>query len=125
MNGPRKLVVLQWMGVLVAPFAWFAQHAIGQAIGQARCSVANETWGLSNDLWQLGLMVGAGLLIVVSELAAVATYRATRAASYESPPPAGRFQMFAIAAMATNLLFLVIVLLDGTTSILSTVCRQS
>jgi hypothetical protein len=125
MNGPRRLLVLQWVGVLVAPFAWFAQHVIGQGVAQARCSVANQTWGISNDLWQIGLMAVFGGLIVLSELAAVATYRATRAASYQSPPPPGRFQMFSIAAMSTHFLFLVILLLDGTASILSTMCRQS
>jgi hypothetical protein len=33
--------------------------------------------------------------------------------------------MFSIAAMSTKFLILVILLLDGTASILSTVCRQS
>lgn len=125
MTGRRSLVVLQWVGVLVAPLAWFGQHVIGQAVGQARCSVAQSDWGMSSNDWQIGLMVGAGLLIVASEIAAILVYRGTREGHYEDPPPIGRFQMFAIASMATNFLFLCIVLLDGIASILLFSCRNS
>jgi hypothetical protein len=121
----RRLSLLQWVGLLVAPAAWFAQHAVGQAVAQASCSRANLAWGISNTDWQIGLLVGAGTLILVSEAAAVAAYRGSRPASYESPPPFGRIQLFAIAAMCTNLIYLVIVLLDGVASIAHGGCTQS
>ena len=37
----------------------------------------------------------------------------------------GRLHFFAAAALVTNLLFLAIVLLDGSASIVDTLCRQS
>ncbi len=117
---------LQWLGLLVAPWAWFGQHVIGQAVAQAACSAANVSWGVSNRTWQIALLAAAGALILVSEAAAVAAYRATRTAdAYESPPPLGRAQLIAIAAMTTNLLYLVIVLLDGVASIVDAQCRGS
>ena len=125
MSRMRKLAVLQWVGIFVAPFAWVGQHLVGQAVGQISCSVANGQWGVSNDTWQIALMITAVLLIVASEAAAVAVYLGTRQADYQSPPPMGRLQLFAIAAMAANLIFLVIVVLDGIASVVDVSCRQS
>jgi len=117
---------LQWLGLLVAPWAWFGQHVIGQAIAQAACSAANASWGVSNRAWQIVLLAVAGALILVSEAAAVAAFRATRTSDhYESPPPLGRAQLISIAAMTTNALYLVIVLLDGVASIADAQCRGS
>jgi len=122
----RRAAVLQWIGLLVAPLTWIAQHAIGQGISQVSCSEANTTWGVSNTEWQIALLVVAGLLILLSEGAAIAAYRATRTqGGYDSPPPLGRIQLISIASMCTNVLFLVIVLLDGVASIVDIACRQS
>ena len=121
----RRVAILQWLGLLVAPWAWFLQHLLGQAVAQASCTEANTTWGISNDAWQIGLLIGAGTLILLSEGAAVVAFRSTRRDSYESPPPLGRVQLIAIGAMTTNLIYLVIVLLDGIASIVEIACRQS
>ncbi len=115
---------LPWMGLFVAPAAWFGQHAVGQAIAQASCSAANLSWGISNRTWQVVLLVGASVLILAAEAAAVVAFRATEPLSYQSPPPAGRARLIAIAAMTTNLIYLVIVLLDGIASIVDIQCRQ-
>ena len=117
--------MLQWLGLFVAPAAWIGQHALGQAAAQVSCSAANTTWGLSNDAWQIGLLVGAGLLILGSGAAALVVYLGTRESSYQDPPPPGRMQLISIGAMTTNLLLLVIVLLDGVASIVDIACRQS
>jgi hypothetical protein len=117
--------ILQWLGLFVAPLTWFGQHLLGQAISQASCSTANTTWGVSNDAWQIGLLIGASLLILLSEGAAVAAFRSTREGDHDSAPPLGRIQLIAVAAMATNLIYLVIVLLDGVASIIDIACRQS
>jgi hypothetical protein len=121
----RRLALLQWTGIFVAPAAWIAQHAIGQAAAQISCSTANLGWGISNDAWQIGLLVGAEVLIVASAAAAVALYRATSDSDYHSPPPVGRMQLFAIAAIVTNVLLFVIVMLDGIASVVDVACRQS
>ena len=49
----------------------------------------------------------------------------TRSLSYESEPAPGRIRFFAIAAMVANVIFLLIVLLDGFASIFSVECRGS
>lgn len=126
MTGRRSLHVLMWLGVMAAPVGWYLQHIIGQGIGQARCSVANAGWGISEQGWQIGLMVACGLAAVVSEAAAIVVYLATKNDHhYDDAPPGGRIQMFAIAAMCTNFLFLVMILLDGTASIIDFSCRNS
>jgi hypothetical protein len=116
---------LPWIGLFVAPAAWFGQHAVGQAIAQASCSAANASWGVSNRAWQVVLLIAASLLILAAEGAAVAAFRRTEPASYEDAPPVGRVRLIAIAAMTTNLIYLVIVLLDGIASIVDISCRQS
>jgi hypothetical protein len=121
----QRLAILQWAGLFVAPAAWLGQHLIGQAVAQLRCSVANTQWNVSNTAWQIVLLVVSATLILASIGAAVAVFRATSDADYTSAPPVGRMQMFAIAAMTTNLLLLVIVLLDGIASVVDITCRQS
>jgi hypothetical protein len=122
----RRAAVLQWLGLFVAPLAWIGQHMIGQGISQVSCSEANTTWGVSNAEWQIVLLVVAGLLILLSEGAAIVAFLATRTAGdYESAPPVGRIQLVSIASMCTNFLFLVIVVLDGTASLVDIACRQS
>jgi hypothetical protein len=125
MRAHRGVEVLQWLGFFVAPAAWISEHLIGQGVGQVACSNANATWGLSNADWQIVLIVVAGSLILLSLGAAIACYLATKSASYEDPAPAGRVQLFSIAAMTTNVLLLVIVVLDGTASLVDIACRGS
>ena len=124
MTRSRAVQLFQFVGFFVAPGAWFGQHLIGQAISQAGCSAANGSWGVSNRAWQIVLLAIACTLILLSEAAAVAAFRST-SESYQSPPPEGRIRLIAIAAMTTNLIYLVIVLLDGVASIVDIACRQS
>ena len=124
MTRSRAVQRFQFVGFFVAPAAWFAQHLIGQAISQASCSTVDASWGVSNRAWQIVLLAVACTLILLSETAAVAAFRST-GASYESPPPEGRIRLIAIAAMTTNLIYLVIVLLDGVASIVEIACRQA
>ena len=130
-----QLAVIQWIGVVVAPLAWTGQHVVGYGVGQARCSVAGASWGIAYDTWQLAILVAAGLLVAVSEAAAVTVFLATREANYgDGPAGAGRWggavpytrlHFFAMAAMVANVLFLTVILLDGLGSVFSTLCAQS
>ena len=124
MKRMRRVEVLQWLGLFVAPLAWFGQHLIGQAVSQASCDRVNAAWSISNDAWQIVLLVVACSLILLSEAAAVTAFLGTRDGSYEEPPPLGRMQLIAIAAMTTNVLYLAIVLLDGIASIVNVGCAQ-
>ncbi len=131
----RQLSVVQWIGVVVAPLAWTGQHVVGYGVGQARCSVAGLGWGIDYDVWQLAIMACAGLLILVSEAAAVTVFVETRETNYgDGPPGAGRWSgavpysrlhFFATAAVVANVLFLTVILLDGLGSVFSTLCAQS
>lgn len=121
---PRKIEVLQWLGFFVAPAAWVSEELIGQGIGQVACSNANTTWGMSNTEWQIVLGAVAGSLILVSLVAAIAAFVMTRSASYEDPPSIGRVQLFAIAAITTNVLLLIVVILSSTASITNIACRM-
>jgi hypothetical protein len=131
----RRLSVLQWLGVVVAPLAWTGQHVVGYGVGQARCSVAGTNWGIGFDTWQLAILAAAALLILLSEAAAVTVFRATREVNYgDGPPQEGRWagvvpysrlHFFATAAMVANVLFLTVVLLDGLGSVFGSLCAQS
>jgi hypothetical protein len=130
----RQLSVLQWIGVVVAPLAWTGQHVVGYGVGQARCG-AGANWGIAYDTWQVAILIAAGLLIVVSEAAAVTVFLATRETNYGDGPPGegrwggavpySRLHFFATAAMVANLLFFTAILLDGLGSVFTTLCAQS
>lgn len=130
----RQLSVLQWIGVVVAPLAWTGQHVVGYGVGQARCEVG-ASWGIGYDTWQLAILAAAGLLVVVSEAAAVTVFLATRETNYGDGPagagrwggavPYSRLHFFATAAMVANVLFLTVIFLDGLGSVFTTLCAQS
>ena len=121
----RRLEILQWTGLLAGGLVWAAQHVIGYGVTEAACGAGAARYGISNDVWQASLMAAALVLILGAEAAALAVFFATRPTSYESEPPPGRIRFFAIAAMAANALFLLIVLLDGFAAIFSVECRGS
>ena len=131
----RRLSVVQWIGVMVAPLAWTGQHVVGYGVGQARCSVGGMNWGIGFDTWQLAILAAAALLVLVSEAAAVTVFLATREANYgDGPPGEGRWggavpytrlHFFATAAMVANVLFLAIIFLDGLAAVFDSLCAQS
>jgi hypothetical protein len=131
----RRLGIVQWIGVVMAPLAWTAQHVVGYGVGQARCSVAGMRWGIGFDTWQLAILAAAGLLVVISEAAAVTVFLATRETNYGDGPPGdgrwggavpySRLHFFATAAMVANVLFLAVIFLDGLGSVFDSLCVQS
>ena len=121
----RRLEILQWLGLLVGALVWAAQHVVGYGVTEAQCSPGGAHFGISNDLWQASLMAAAAAAIIGAEAAAVAVFLATRPTSYEAEPPPSRIRFFAIAAMVANVLFLMIVLLNGVGSIVNIPCRQA
>jgi hypothetical protein len=131
----RRLSVVQWVGVVVAPLAWAAQHVVGYGVGEARCEVGGLHWGIGYDTWQLAIMSAAALLVLASEAAAIHVFLATRETNYgDGPPGAGRWggatpytrlHFFATAAMVANVLFFTVVLMDGLLSTFASLCAQS
>jgi len=120
----RRLEILQWVGLLGGALVWAAAHVVGFGITEAECGAGGLHWGIQNDVWQGALLVAAVAFVVAAELAAVTVIVATRRTSYESPPVPGRVRFFAIAAATANVIFLMIILLDGFAAILNVTCRQ-
>lgn len=131
----RQLSVVQWIGVVVAPLAWTGQHVVGYGVGEARCNVGGLGWGIGYDTWQLAILAAAGLLVLLSEAAAVAVFLATRETNYGDGPPGdgrwggavpySRLHFFATAAMVANVLFLAAILMDGLAAVSDSLCVQS
>jgi hypothetical protein len=120
----RRLELLQWGGLLAGGLVWAAQHVVGYGITEAVCDPGGRPWGISHDVWQASLMAAAAVLILGAEAASVGVLLATRSSSYEDAPAQGRIRFFAIAAMAANAIFLMIVLLDGVAAIVNVECRK-
>jgi uncharacterized membrane protein YeiB len=121
----RRLSVLQWFGLLGAALAWTGVHVIGYGVAQAKCSTVGGRWDIAHDTWQVTLAAVGVVIVLAAEAAAIAVFRATRAADDQDPPPDGRLHFFATAAVVANVIFLVIIVLDGLGSTLDTLCRQS
>jgi hypothetical protein len=120
----RRLEILQWTGLLLGGLAFAAAHVVGYGITEAQCNAAGLRWGISNDTWQVIALGVTASLVVVSGLAATTVVLRTRDESYESPPPPGRLRFLAIAALAANLIFLIIIVLDALGALLNVACRQ-
>jgi hypothetical protein len=120
----RRLEILQWVGLLAGALVWTGQHVVGYGVTEAECSRGGVHWGISNDVWQAALLGAAALFVLAAEAAALGVVFLTRGSSYESPPALGRIRFFAIAAVAANLIFLTIMVLDGVAAIFNIACRQ-
>jgi hypothetical protein len=127
-----RLEVLQWSGLLVGPAGLLAGHLLGYGTTAAVCDAGNRDLGVSNDAYQIGIAIGASLVILAAMAAAVLTFRATRGAEVgDGPPepgnhePFGRLHFFATAALVSNTIFLGIIVLNALGSLLNVACRQS
>jgi hypothetical protein len=119
----ERLAVLQWLGLGLGGVAWFTYHVLGYFLTEATCDSAG--FSIEHDVWQAVLMSLAALLVLGAGAAAVTVLVETRDTSYDDEPPAGRIRFFALAAATANLLFLMIVLLDGLGAIFNIACRQA
>jgi hypothetical protein len=116
---------LQWYGLGGAALAWTAQHVIGYGTTVARCGAGGVRFGIDLHTWELATFATALALVVAAEAAAVLTVARTWGVEHDGPPPEGRRHFFALAAMVGNLLFLVIILLSGLSTISFDPCGQA
>jgi hypothetical protein len=119
---PRPALV--WFGVLGAPVAWVLQHVAGYALSEADCNRVGRMWNVPLDTLVAVITVLCAAIAVLGGLAALASFRATRAAGEGGPPPAGRVHFMAIAGMVVAVLMLAIILLDGIGVLAVEGCRQ-
>ena len=87
--------LLVWLGLVGPPAAWATQLVVGYAAEEADCSgVFDASEGVT--LW---ISVGAGIVALVSLVAAVSLLRTTR----------GRLHFMASAGVLTGALFLALI----------------
>jgi hypothetical protein len=120
-----RLELLQWFALFAGPLAWATQHVVGYGISDAACHVAGRQWGLDASLLQTVLAVLAGAVVVSAWVAAYVAFRETRTLEEDAPGPYGRIRFFSEAALLGNVLFFVIVVLDGVSTVYHLPCRIS
>src|SRR5205085_10469718 len=101
------------------------QHVTGFGVGVARCGPANGVFTIDQRTWEIVLMVVAFTLAVLAEAAALTVLWATREVEHDGPAPEGRRHFFAVAAALGNLLFLVIIVLSGISTVYHSGCRPA
>jgi hypothetical protein len=107
------------VGLLAAPIAWTVHTVAGFYVTVAACEVPR---GVSIVAWEIGLTIACAAVAVVGQAAAYTAWRSTRRAD---APPASRIHFFADAALLSNTLFFVLILLGGVTAAHFGGCRQA
>ena len=120
-----RMEFLQWFGLFGAFAAWVGQLVIGFSVSEARCGASNYVWHIDYDAWQIGLMTVGIAVALLSEAAAISVFRETRNLDHDDPPPWGRRNFFAAAAIVGNVLFIVAILLGGLGAIYHSPCRAA
>jgi hypothetical protein len=118
-----RLELLQWYALLGGALAWTGEHVLGYFVSAAGCSTSVGHWHVSLVLWE-SLLTGAALAAVLAaEAAAFLVYRATAVVDDDAPGPDGRMHFFAQAALLGNVLFFMLVVLDGAGVLYHANCR--
>ena len=125
MSRSGRAEFLQWFGLLGAALVWAVQHVTGFGVAVARCGAASGVLAVDQRTWEIALMATALALALLAEAAALVVLRETRDVDYEDPGPEGRRHFFALAAALGNLLFLVIIVLSGVSTIAHSGCTQA
>lgn len=120
-----RLELLQWYALLGGALAWTAEHVLGYFVGVAGCSTSVGHWHVSLGLWESLLTAVTLAGVLAAEAAALLVYRATLAVDEDAPGPTGRMHFFAQAALLGNVLFFMLVVLDGAGVLYHTNCALS
>jgi hypothetical protein len=121
----RRLSQLQWFGLLAGGLTWFAEYLGATGASQMLCNPGSGRWGIPHDTLQLALML-VGVAVVGTSLAASAlVFKRTYDVEEQEAPPLGRVHFFAAAAIAANVIFLVIILETGIATIVNHLCQQA
>jgi hypothetical protein len=116
-----RLELLQWYALFGGALAWTAQHVAGYFVSDGACGPAR----VSAEPIQIALAVAAGVAVAAAEAAALLVFRATGEHGENAPPPYGRLRFFAEAALVGNVLFFLVVVLDGVGTVTHLPCTQS
>jgi hypothetical protein len=118
-----RLEILQWYALIGGALAWTAEHVLGYFVSAAGCSTSVGHWHVNLGLWESLLTVAALSGVLAAEAAALVVFRATAAVDDDAPGPDGRMHFFAQAALLGNVLFFMLVLLDGAGVLYHANCR--
>jgi hypothetical protein len=121
----KRLSILQWFGAFAAAGVAAATFLAGEGATQAECNPGLARWSIPHDPMQIGFTALGVAVTLLAEWAALVVFRATRSADEEGPPPDGRQHFVASAALAANVIFLMIILLTGIASLSVHLCRQA
>jgi hypothetical protein len=121
----RRLSVLQWFGTLGAAAALAGQFLAGAGVSQAVCNPGSGMWGIPHRSVEIGLGIAGGAIVVLAQTAAFLVYRGTREVEEDTGPPEGRLHFFAVAALAANVIFLMIIVLSTIATVVDRTCQQS
>jgi len=117
----RRLRLMTFVGVAVAPAAWFTQFTVGQYLSVASCTPGGG--GISVHAWTLPATIVGALLAATGIVCATSTFRATRELDNDSDPPLGRVHFIGIVGMVTSTLFLFVILMGGLGALQYSGCR--
>lgn len=120
-----RLELVQWFALFGGALAWATQHVVGFGVSEAACNAAGRQWGLDPATVQTLIAVLAGAVVIAAWLAAYLAFRETRTVAKDAAGPYGRIHFFAQAALLGNVLFFVIVVLDGASTVFHLPCRGS
>jgi ubiquinol-cytochrome c reductase cytochrome c subunit len=118
---------LAWVGALLPPAAWAAQHVTGFAVGLADCpdNAAGPGWSVPVDGVTIAIGGVAAAFAVVGGFAALAAWRASRDADDDDAPPAGRVHFLGVIGLSITPLFLAMILMSSAGAIAADGCAQA
>jgi hypothetical protein len=114
-----------WYGLLAAPLAWTVQLVVGYGATIARCAGTSASRSFPLATWEIAVTAAAAAVALTGQAAALLVLRATRGRHETDPPPDGRVRFLVLAALLSNTLFLVVILLGGITAAGLEPCRQA
>src|SRR5205085_11195918 len=120
----KRLELLQWFGLLAAPFAWTVQLVVGFGAADANCARAGSRWGIAVETWEIALTAAAATIAVCAEISAATLYRELRDGEEDAPGPRGRLHFFSVASLVGNVLFMGLIALTAFGALSHLGCRQ-
>ena len=125
MSRARNTELLLWFGLLAAPLAWTTQLVVGYGATIATCTGTAASRSFPLATWEVAVTAVAATVALVGQVAALLVFRSTRGRHETDPPPDGRVRFLVLAALLSNTLFLVVILLGGITAAGLEPCRQA
>jgi hypothetical protein len=104
---------------------WFGSFLAGAGTSQAVCNPGSSRFGIPYDTVVVAVAAFALLCLAAAEIAAVLVFRATRSVEEQGTPPPGRMKFFAVAAMASNVIFAMIIVLATIATVVDRTCHQA